>query len=296
MNLEGVGVALVTPFLSNGNTDHEALRGVVRHVIDHGADYLVALGTTAETATLEPEEKQAVLNTIIEENNKQLPLVLGLGGNNTVALVKSLEQLNPEPFAAILSVTPYYNKPSQEGLYCHYKKLSENSPLPLIVYNVPGRTGVNLLPQTFIRIANECSNVVAIKEASGDLEQGKELIHRVGGRWQVLSGDDALNLKLYQLGSAGCISVLGNALPNQIAKMFAFMDEGNARAAEALDEELKRLIELLFTEGNPTGIKGLLSLLNICDKTVRLPLVEASQTLLQQFDKQLNRPAVSENN
>lgn len=296
MNLKGVGVALVTPFLSNGTIDHEALRTVVRHVIDDGADYLVALGTTAETATLEPQEKQAVLKTIINENNKQLSLVLGLGGNDTAALVKSLKQLNPEPYEAILSVTPYYNKPSQEGLYYHYKKLSENSPLPLIVYNVPGRTGVNLLPQTFVRIANDCSNVVAIKEASGDLVQGKELIHRVGGRWQVLSGEDALNLKLYQLGSSGCISVLGNALPNQIAKMFAFMDAGNANAAEALNEELKGLNELLFTEGNPTGIKGLLSLLKICEKTVRLPLVEASQTLLQQFEKQLNRPTVSEKN
>lgn len=296
MNLKGVGVALVTPFLSNGTIDHKALRAVVRHVIDHGADYLVALGTTAETATLEPQERQYVLNTIIDENNKQLPLVLGLGGNNTAALVNSLKQLNPESFAAILSVTPYYNKPSQEGLYYHYKKLSENSPLPLIVYNVPGRTGVNLLPQTFVRIAKECSNVVAIKESSGDLEQGKDLIHRVGGRWQVLSGEDSLNLKLYQLGSSGCISVLGNALPNQIAKMFAFMDAGNVNAAELLDNELKRLNELLFIEGNPTGIKGLLSLLTLCQKTVRLPLVEASQALLQQFEKQLNRPAVFENN
>ncbi len=295
MNLKGVGVALVTPFFSDGNIDHEALRRVVRHVVAQGADYLVALGTTAETATLDAEEKQAVLDTIIAENNRQLPLVLGVGGNHTAALVNQLEQLNPEPFAAILSVTPYYNKPSQEGLYRHYKKLSESSPLPLIVYNVPGRTGVNLLPQTFIRIASDCPNVVAIKEASGDLQQAKELIHRVGGRWQVLSGEDALNLTLYQSGSAGCISVLGNALPHQIAKMYALMDAGNAHAAEALDHALQPLNELLFVEGNPTGIKGLLSLLNLCEKTVRLPLVEASEALLEQFEEQINSPAVSVN-
>ena len=294
MNLKGVGVALVTPFFDNGDIDHQALKRVVRHAIVQGADYLVALGTTAETATLEVEEKKAVIQTILTENDNQLPLVLGVGGNHTSALVHYLQQLDPSPFSAILSVTPYYNKPSQEGLYAHYKQLSLASPLPIIVYNVPGRTGVNLLPQTFIKIASDCPNVVAIKEASADLQQGIELIRRVGGRWQVLSVEDSLNLKLYQSGSAGCISVLGNAFPNQIAKMYSLMDSGNAHAAEVLDQKLKRLNELLFLEGNPTGIKALLSLMNLCQKTVRLPLVEASVSLLEQFTEQLKMPVVSE--
>jgi 4-hydroxy-tetrahydrodipicolinate synthase len=295
MNLKGVGVALVTPFQENGAVDFEALARVVKHVIAQGADYLVALGTTAETATLEEDEKQAVLETIIAANNKQLPLVLGVGGNHTAALVRSLKKLDPTPFDAILSVTPYYNKPSQEGLYQHYCAFSEASPLPIIVYNVPGRTGVNLLPQTFIKIASACENIVAIKEASGDLQQGIELIRRVGGRWQVLSGEDGLNLKLYQAGSAGCISVLGNAFPNHISKMYALMDAGNAHAAEALDQELKRLNELLFVEGNPTGIKALLSLLNLCSKSVRLPLVAGSSDLFDQFGEQLKLSAVTAN-
>lgn len=279
--LHGTGVALITPFKSDLSVDEEALRAVVRHCIDGGVDYLVVLGTTGESVTLGKTEKQLVMKTVVSENNGQLPLVVGIGGNNTMQVAEELKSTNLEHFTAVLSVSPAYNKPTQEGIYQHFKFLSAASPKPLILYNVPSRTSSNMLPQTVLRLANNCDNIVAIKEASGDMEQIRAIIESAPEAFQVLSGDDFTALPTVLGGGFGVISVLGQGLPKEFSSMIRLGLDGSAHEATQIHHALKHGMELIFREGNPAGIKAIFEILGISQAKVRLPLVEASKELKQ---------------
>ena len=274
---KGVGVALVTPFQSNGQVDFTGLQTLVEHQINNGTDYLVVQGTTGESATLSSDEKKAVLDFIIEINAKRLPIVLGIGGNNTVAVVEAIKSTNLKDVDGILSVSPYYNKPSQEGIYQHYKTISAATSKPIILYNVPGRTMSNVLPKTTIRIAQECKNIVAVKEASGNLEQVMEIINNKPEGFVVLSGDDALTLPHMAIGGDGVISVVANAFPKRFSTLVHAAMENNMDLAREKHYELIEVIQQLFADGNPGGVKHVLKLLNICDGNLRLPLVPVSK-------------------
>ncbi len=277
--LYGTGVALVTPFTKDGSPDLPALRRIVRHSIDGGVDYLVVLGTTGESATLEKEEKDLVIRTVIAENNGSLPLVIGIGGNNTARVAEELKRTDLSAFDAVLSVSPYYNKPTQEGIYRHYRALAAVSPVPLILYNVPGRTGSNMLPATVARIAGDCPNVVAIKEACGNMDQIRELIRTVPEGFYVISGDDITALPTIMEGGIGVISVLGQGMPAQMSSLVRYGLNGEYDRAQKIHEALKPGMDLIFQEGNPAGIKAIFELLGISGAGVRLPLVEASPQL-----------------
>ena len=277
--LYGTGVALVTPFKEDSSVDVEALRKVVRYSIEGGVDYLVVLGTTGEAVTLNSEEKQLVIKTIIEENKGSLPLVIGIGGNNTALLVQELKNADLEPFDAVLSVSPYYNKPTQEGIYQHYKMLAAVSPKPIILYNVPGRTGSNMLPATVVRLANDCPNIIAIKEACGNMDQIKELLKEVPQGFHVISGDDITAVPTVVEGGIGVISVLGQGMPVQVSKMIRLSLNGDYDGAYQLHHALTPGMNLIFEEGNPAGIKAIFEILGISTAVVRLPLVEASTAL-----------------
>lgn len=277
--LYGTGVALVTPFKEDSSVDVEALRKVVRYSIEGGVDYLVVLGTTGEAVTLNSEEKQLVIKTIIEENKGSLPLVIGIGGNNTALLVQELKNADLEPFDAVLSVSPYYNKPTQEGIYQHYKMLAAVSPKPIILYNVPGRTGSNMLPATVVRLAKDCPNIIAIKEACGNMDQIKELLKEVPQGFHVISGDDITAVPTVVEGGIGVISVLGQGMPVQVSKMIRLSLNGDYDGAYQLHHALTPGMNLIFEEGNPAGIKAIFEILGISTAVVRLPLVEASTAL-----------------
>ena len=278
MNMfKGVGVALVTPFQSNGQVDFTSLQRLVEHQINNGTDYLVVQGTTGESATLSSDEKKAVLDFIIEINAKRLPIVLGIGGNNTVAVVEAIKSTNLKDVDGILSVSPYYNKPSQEGIYQHYKTISAATSKPIILYNVPGRTMSNVLAQTTLRIARDCKNIVAVKEASGNLEQVMEIINNKPEGFVVLSGDDALTLPHMAIGGDGVISVVANAFPKRFSTLVHAAMENNMDLAREKHYELFEVIQQLFADGNPGGVKHVLKLLNICDDNLRLPLVPVSK-------------------
>ncbi len=277
--LYGTGVALVTPFAKDGSLDLPALRRIVRHAVDGGVDYLVVLGTTGESVTLEPDEKKLVIQTVIDENDGALPLVIGIGGNNTRKVAEELGSSDLSAFDAVLSVSPYYNKPTQEGIFRHYQALDSVSPVPIILYNVPGRTGSNMLPSTVARIARECPNVVAIKEACGDMDQIKKLIREVPEGFYVISGDDITALPTIMEGGIGVISVLGQGMPVQVSRMVRHGLNGDFDAARQIQDALTPGMGLIFEEGNPAGIKAIFELLGICHSTVRLPLVEASPAL-----------------
>lgn len=277
--LKGTGVALVTPFMEDGTVDVEALSKLVEHCKKGKIDYLVALGTTAESVTLTKEEKQTVLNTIVVANNGELPIVVGVGGNDTHAVVRELSTLDLSDFCAILSVSPYYNKPTQEGIYQHFKAISEVSPLPIIVYNVPGRTGSNMLPSTTLRLANDLNNIVAIKEASGNMVQVMELLQKRPEDFMVLSGDDITALPTILAGGDGVISVIGQGLPHEFSEMVRLGLAGNAKEAYRYHYLLQEGMHLIFEEGNPVGIKALLELLRIGRRDVRLPLIAVSTEL-----------------
>ena len=289
MDLKGLGVAMVTPFTSEGQIDFSTIPTIVENITTGRADYLVIMGTTAEAACLTPDERDQVINTIIESNYGKLPLVIGIGGNNTASVVEEINYTDLSPFQAIMSVCPYYNKPTQEGIYQHFKKIAKASPLPIIVYNVPSRTGVSIEVDTFVRLANDFENIIAIKEASGDMSHAENLIKKCPAHVQVISGEDALNLPMLVAGAVGTISVLGNALPVPIVRMFHYVAEGNLKKAYELHYELLDIISLLFEEGNPAGIKALLETLSLCNKTVRLPLVSASDQLCVKIEKALER-------
>lgn len=280
----GLGVALVTPFLENGGVDMAGLQRLVEHNIKNGTDYLVVQGTTGESATLTTAEKKSVLDFIIEVNNGRKPIVLGVGGNNTAAIVEALENLDPTGIDGILSVSPYYNKPTQEGIFQHYKRLNEVTPLPIILYNVPGRTSSNVSAATTLRIAKELKNIVAVKEASGNLEQIMEIIMHKPKNFLVLSGDDALTLPHIAVGGDGVISVVGNAFPRRFSKMVHAALDGDLATAKQYHYDLLEIIPMLFAEGNPAGIKRVLATLGICKENLRLPLVPVSKGLADKLD------------
>lgn len=277
--LIGTGVALITPFNQDLSIDTDSLKRVVNHCIDGGVDYLVVLGTTGESVTLSKPEKKLVAETVIEANGGRLPLVIGIGGNNTTQLVQELQDSDLSEFTAVLSVSPYYNKPSQEGIYRHFKALAEASPIPLVLYNVPGRTGSNISPDTAVRLAGDMENIVAIKEASADLSQIANLIQKKPDDFLVISGDDFTALSTVFLGGSGVISVIGQAFPEEFCTMIKEGRMGKKEAAERIQDQLIPAIKLIFEEGSPSGIKVIMEILGLSNANVRLPLVEATADL-----------------
>ena len=278
----GVGVALITPFNNNGSVDFAALAAIIDRVIDGGVDYLLALGTTSETPTLSAAERIAVSRFIRERVAGRVPLMIGIGGNCTADVVARIKSWDFSGYDAILSVNPYYNKPNQEGLFRHFKAISEASPLPVMLYNIPGRTGVNMTPQTVARIAAACPNIFGIKEASGDVEQMEAIckaVAAVRNDFILVCGDDGLTVEAIRRGGKGVLSVLGHLYPAEVKELTTLALDGNLEKAEYILGRLSRIIELLFVEGNPVGIKNALATKNICTPTVRLPLAEASVEL-----------------
>ena len=287
--LIGTGVALITPFRSDFTVDTTALSNIVKYQIFNGIDYLVVLGTTAETATLSSEERQLVIDTIIEANAGHLPLVLGVGGNNTAAVVEELKTADLSAFTAILSVSPYYNKPTQEGIYQHFKAVANASPLPVILYNVPGRTASNMLPSTVLRLANDFDTIVAIKEAAGDIVQAMKIIESKPKDFLVISGDDMITLPMILAGGAGVISVIGEGFPRIFSDMVRLGLNKKVEEAYKLHYQIARCIDYIFEQGNPAGIKEVFSTLGLCENVVRLPLVSVDaelSTKIQKFVKE----------
>ena len=291
-SLIGTGVALVTPFNKDFSIDTEALKRIVNFSIDNGIEYLVVLGTTAENATLSHDEKELVIKTVIETNNGRLPLVLGVGGNNTMKVVDELKTRDLSQFAAILSVSPYYNKPTQEGIYQHFKAVAEASPIPVILYNVPGRTASNMLPSTVLRLANDFENVVAIKEAAGDIVQAMQILKNKPKDFLVISGDDMIALPMVLAGGSGVISVIGQGFPKEFSEMIRL--GLNRKVDEAFKSQylLSDCIDMIFEQGNPAGIKEVFLSLGIAENTVRLPLVKVDKSLadrIGQFVEKMNK-------
>lgn len=277
--LKGSGVAMITPFDEEGRVDYPAVKGVVDHIISGGIDYIVLMGTTAETATLTSEERAKVVALIVEVVADRVPLVLGIGGNNTQVVVDTIKQTELTAFKALMSVCPYYTRPSQEGIYQHFKHIATAAPIPVILYNVPARTGVSISNETTVRLATDCANIIAIKDATGDLESVIALLDLVPDGFHVISGDDALALPVVLSGGAGVISVIGGALPNQVSKMIRLALENQIDEATVYHNQLLEMIDLIFREGNPAGVKNLSKHLGLCTGNVRLPLVPASEPL-----------------
>lgn len=280
----GTGVALITPFTEDLKVDVDALRKLVNFQVENGIDYMVVLGTTGESATLSTEEKKLVIATVVEENKGRLPLVLGVGGNCTSKVVEELEKIDLSPFDAVLSVSPYYNKPSQEGIYQHYKAVAAASPKPVILYNVPGRTASNVLPATVKRLAEDVDNIIGIKEAAGDMVQAMNLINMVPKDFLVISGDDMITLPMVLAGGHGVISVIGQGFPAEFSQMVRLGLDRDVDNAYKLHYNIAPSIDLIFAEGNPVGIKALLAKHGICKNTLRLPLVKSSEGLTQKIN------------
>ncbi len=272
----GTGVALITPFKTDQSVDKDALMKIVNHVTDNGADFLVVLGTTSEAPTLSSEDKKLVINTILNTNNGRLPVMLGMGGNNTQAVIEAIKAQDFAGIQGILSVVPYYNKPNQRGMKAHFEALADNSPVPVVVYNVPGRVGVNLQAATCMELAQH-PNIVAVKEASGNLQQIMEILRDKPTDFGVLSGDDSITLPLMALGATGVISVAANAYTSQFSRMIHAMNEARTDEALRLHYAMLRMSQLIFADGNPTGIKCLMSQMGLCQNVLRLPLVEANE-------------------
>jgi len=273
----GTGVAIVTPFTKDGNVDFKGLEKLVNYIIKGGVEYVVVMGTTGESVTLSKEEKQSVVEHVIETVDKRVPVVLGLGGNNTQEIITALKKDSYAHIDALLSVSPYYNKPNQRGIYQHYKAISEASPLPVILYNVPGRTASNITADTTLKLAEEFKNIIAIKEASGSLEQCMKIIKYKPKDFLVISGDDALTLPIIACGGEGVISVVANAFPKDFSEMTRQIMAGNVKEAQKLHYKLTDIIEQLFADGNPAGIKTVLEMMKICSSNVRLPLVKVNK-------------------
>ncbi len=282
--LIGTGVALITPFKSDFSVDVVGLKNVVNFNIENGIDYLVVLGTTAESATLSKEEKQLVIDTVVSENKGRLPLVLGIGGNNTHEVIEEMKTRDLSAFTAILSVSPFYNKPTQEGIYQHFAAIAKATPLPIILYNVPGRTASNMLPETVIRLANDFEKIVAIKEAAGDIVQAMRLISGCPEDFLIISGDDMNTLPMILAGGAGVISVIGEGFPKDFSKMVKLGLEKKVTEAYKIHYKIAPAIDYIFAEGNPAGIKAVFNKLEICADTVRLPLVGVSDDLRKKID------------
>lgn len=281
----GTGVAVVTPFRNDSSIDFKSLEKILEHIISGGVDYIVALGTTGEPVTLSKDEKKAVLNFIIDTVDKRVPVVAGIGGNNTQEVLNTISDNEFDNIDAILSVSPYYNKPSQQGIYLHFKAIAAASPVPVIIYNVPGRTGSNIAPETAIKLANEFSNIIAIKEASGNLLQIMQIIKNKPENFKVISGDDALTLPIIAMGGEGVISVVANAFPKQFSKMVKHALKGEYDQARELHYKLIDIINALFEEGSPSGVKAVLEIMKIAKNNVRLPLAPVSEKLYTKLDQ-----------
>lgn len=284
----GTGVAIITPFKNDLSVDENALSLLVEDLIKNGIDYLVVLGTTAESATLTKEEKQLVVDTITKAAKQRIPLVLGIGGNNTAALVEELKTTDLSLFDAVLSVSPFYSKPTQEGIYQHYKALAQASPKPIILYNVPGRTASNILPATVKRLATDFSNIIGIKEAAGDMVQAMRLISMVPEDFLVISGDDMITLPMVLAGGHGVISVIAQGFPAEFSEMVKLGLAEKVKEAYAIHYKIAPSIDLIFTEGNPSGIKSLLHTKKMVENVLRLPLVPASETLKKEISDFVN--------
>jgi 4-hydroxy-tetrahydrodipicolinate synthase len=284
-SLIGTGVALVTPFKKDFSIDFEALQRIVNFSIDGGVEYLVVMGTTAENATLTQDEKEQVINAVIDINKGRLPIVLGVGGNNTMQVVEELKTRDFSAFEAILSVSPYYNKPTQEGIYQHFKAIAEASPIPVILYNVPGRTSSNMLPSTVVRLAKDFDNVVAIKEAAGDVVQAMQLIKNAPKDFLVISGDDMIALPIVLAGGAGVISVIGQGFPKEFSEMIRLGLNKKVNEAFKTQYFLSDCIDMIFEQGNPAGIKQVFQALGIAENTVRLPLVSVDDSLANRLNE-----------
>ncbi len=277
--LIGTGVALITPFKSDLSVDVDALKQIVDYNIENGINYLVVLGTTAESATLSREEKQLVIDTVVSQNAGRLPLVLGIGGNDTQAVVNQIAQIDLSAFTAVLSVSPYYNKPTHEGIYRHFKTIAKATDKPIIIYNVPGRTSSNIAVETVVRLANDVENIVAIKEAAGDIVQAMKLIYETPDDFLVISGDDMITLPMVLAGGAGVISVIGEGFPKEFSAMVQLGLNRKVEEAYAIHYKLAPCIDYIFAEGNPAGIKSVFKAKEICGDTVRLPLVSVTTEL-----------------
>ncbi len=287
----GTGVALVTPFKADGSVDHSGLKNIIDYVISGGVEYIVSLGTTGETATLANDEKKAVWETTVEHTAGRVTLVAGLGGNNTAEVVQDLKNFNSKGFNAVLSVSPYYSKPTQEGIYQHYKAVAEASDLPVMLYNVPGRTSMNMTADTTLRLAHDFKNIIGTKDASANFDQFNKIIRDKPADFLLISGDDAIALPLISMGAAGVISVVGNAIPGLFSTMVRMCLDGKFIEAQPLHFSVIEIINLFFAEGNPCGVKSALKLLDICGDTLRLPMVNIStetQDLIQQELKKLH--------
>ena len=278
-----MGVALITPFKTDGSVDYPALTRMVDHLLTNGADFLCVLGTTAETPTLTTEEKNEIKRIVVERVNGQIPIMLGCGGNNTQAIIDSLKTDDFTGIDAILSVVPYYNKPSQEGIYQHYKAIAESTDLPIVLYNVPGRTGVNMTAETTLRIARDFKNVIAIKEASGNITQMDDIIKNKPENFDVISGDDGITFPLITLGAVGVISVIGNAFPKEFSRMTRLALQGDYANALKIHHSFTELFSLLFVDGNPAGVKAMLNAMGMIENRLRLPLVPTRITTFEKM-------------
>ena len=283
INLKGMGVALITPFKEDESVDYEALGRLVDFQLQNGTDYLVVLGTTAETPTLTEQEKKEIVSMVVSKVRGRIPVVLGVGGNCTRSVVEKLKHDNFDGIDAILSVVPYYNKPSQEGIYQHYKAISEATDLPIILYNVPGRTGVNMTAETTLRVARDFKNVVAVKEASGNITQMDDIIKNKPANFDVISGDDGITFPRITLGAVGVISVIGNAFPKEFSKMVRLALNGDYNNALTIHHRFTELIELLFVDGNPAGAKSILNAMGYIENKLRLPLVPTRITTFEKI-------------
>jgi len=279
----GAGAALITPFKKDFSYDIEALESLIDYIIDGGTDYIVALGTTAETPTIKPSDRGNILHIIKQRIASRVPLVAGLGGNCTAEVVEYVEHTDLEGIDAILSVTPYYNKPSQEGLYRHFRAIAEASPIPVILYNIPGRTGVNMTAETTCRLAADEPNIIAVKEASGKIEQIEQIIRNRPDGFRVISGDDSLTLEVMRRGGDGVISVAANAFPKMVSRMVDLAAAGGYDSAEQIMGRLREAIAALFEQGNPTGIKAALAVMGRIENVLRLPLVPATEPLMKKI-------------
>jgi 4-hydroxy-tetrahydrodipicolinate synthase len=285
----GTGVAMVTPFRADGQVDYDDLQKLIDYLIDGGVEYLVSLGTTGESATLNKGEKKKVWAVTAQVVNKRVPLIAGIGGNNTLETVAEIKAFDYDGYDAILSASPHYNKPTQEGIYQHYKALAQASPLPIILYNVPSRTGSTVSAETTVRLANDFKNIIGIKEASGSFELLNQLMRDKPKEFLVISGDDPITLQMMAMGGVGVISVIGNALPKQLSDMVRLLLKGDFKAAQPIHYSLIEFTRLMFAEGSPAGVKSALKQLGICGDTLRLPLVNVSEDAVEKIKKEIKK-------
>jgi 4-hydroxy-tetrahydrodipicolinate synthase len=281
----GTGVAIVTPFKNDSSIDFATMGRIINHVIEGGVNYVVAMGTTGEASTLSRDERQALISYVVEAIDNRIPVVTGIGGNNTQEIINTIRGLNLEGVDGILSVSPYYNKPNQKGIFQHFKAIATCSPLPVIIYNVPGRTCSHISSDTCLELAHECENIVAVKEASGDLAHIMRIINGKPENFLVISGDDMLTLPITAAGGAGVISVLANAYPAQCSELVNNLLKNNFKAAREIQFHFLEIIELLFADGNPAGIKAFLSIMNLCENNLRLPLVPVNRSVFLKIQK-----------